>query len=101
LYVAVYHYRIPTDKTIDYMRIEKRAIDIYLQNGCISVEIYRDAEEPEKWMEINRFENREHYERVSATLDADPRLSRLFDEFQNIFEFENYEPEKSMYFQMI
>jgi len=83
------------------MRIEKRAIDIYLQNGCISVEIYRDAEEPEKWMEINRFENREHYERVSATLDADPRLSRLFEEFQHIFEFENYEPEKSMYFQMI
>jgi quinol monooxygenase YgiN len=83
------------------MRIEKRAIEIYLQNGCISVEIYRDAEDPERWMEINRFENREHYERVSATLDADPRLSRLFEEFQNIFENENYEPEKSMYFQMI
>jgi hypothetical protein len=52
-------------------------------------------------MEINRFENKEHYERVVATLSDDPRISRLFTEFQDIFKKDINDPEKNMYFQMI
>jgi quinol monooxygenase YgiN len=101
LFVVVYHYQIPIEKTVEYITLEKKAVDIYLENGCIAIEIYRNSEQPDKWMEINRFEDKEHYERVVATLSDDPRISRLFTEFQDIFEKEIDDPEKNLYFQMI
>lgn len=101
LFVVVYHYKIPIEKTIQYITLEKKAIDIYLENGCISVEIFRDVEKPEKWMEINRFEDKEHYERVAATLKEDQKISMLFKEFKELFGNEEYETEKKLYLQMI
>lgn len=97
----VYHYKIPLDKTIDYIKLEQQAIQVYLENGCINVEIYRDAEDPRKWMEINRFEDKEHYQRVASLLQEDPRITRIFAEFQGLLEDSEYEPEKSSYFKMI
>lgn len=101
MFVVVYQYKIPKDKTIQYFKLEKKAIEIYLENGCVAVEIYRDIETPEKWMEINRFEDKEHYERVSATLNYDQRISSLFKEFQDILEDQEYELQKNYYLQMI
>ena len=101
LYIVVYHYKIPIDKTIDYFRLEKRAIEAYMENGCVKVEIYRDAENPQRWMEINRFHDREHYLRVASTLDDDPRISQLFEEFQELLGGAECEPEKKEYFHMI
>jgi quinol monooxygenase YgiN len=101
LYIVVYHYRIPSSKAIDYIRLEKKAIDFYLEKGCVTVEIYRDAEDPQKWMEINRFEDEDHYKKVSATLDEDPRISQLFKEFQELLSNVEYDPEKNTYYQMI
>lgn len=97
----VYHYKIPLDKTIDYIKLEQQAIQVYLENGCINVEIYRDAEDPRKWMEINRFEDKEHYQHVASLLQEDPRITRIFAEFQGLLEDSEYEPEKSSYFKMI
>ena len=101
LYIVVYHYKIPIDKTIEYFKLEKKAIEAYLENGCVKVEIYRDAEDPQRWMEINRFMDREHYQRVASTLDEDPRISQLFEEFQELLCDAEYEPEKKEYFHMI
>ena len=101
LFVVVYHYKIPIEKTIQYITLEKKAIDIYLKNGCIAVEIFRDVEKPEKWMEINRFEDREHYETVAATLREDKNISELYKEFNELLGNEEYETEKKLYLQMI
>jgi len=101
VYIVVYHYKIPLDKTIEYFKLEKKAIDAYLENGCVKVEIYRDAEDPQRWMEINRFRDREHYQRVASTLEEDPRISQLFEEFQELLVDAEYEPDKKEYFHMI
>lgn len=101
MFVVVYHYQIPIDDTIKYIMLEKQAVEFYLENGCTAVEIYRDAKEPSKWMEINRFESREHYERVSATLKDDPRISQLFEEFQELLGDLEYGPDKSQYFRIV
>lgn len=101
LFVVVYQYKIPKDKTIQYFKLEKKAIEIYLEKGCVAVEIYRDIEAPEKWMEINRFEDKEHYERVVATLNDDQRISSLFKEFQEVLKEEEYDLQKNYYLQII
>ena len=101
LYIVVYHYKIPLDKTIEYFKLEKKAIEAYLENGCVNVEIYRDAEDPRRWMEINRFRDRDHCQRVASTLDDDPRISQLFEEFQELLGDAEYEPDKKEYFHMI
>ena len=44
-FVVVYQYKIPVEKTIDYISLEKQAIDIYLEAGCLDVGIYLDAED--------------------------------------------------------
>ena len=81
MFAVVYHYRIPLEKTHEYVHLEKQAIKIYLESGCSGVEIFRDADDPSRWMEINRFEDREHYERVIGVVDEDPRIRKLFEEF--------------------
>ena len=101
VYIVVYHYKIPIDKTIDYFKLEKKAIEVYLENGCVNVEIYRDSEDLQKWMEINRFRDKEHYQQVASTLNDDPRISQLFEEFQELLGDTEYEPEKKEYFHMI
>lgn len=101
VYIVVYQYKIPIDKTIEYFKLEKKAIEAYLENGCVKVEIYRDAEDPQRWMEINRFRDREHYQRVASTLDEDPRISQLFEEFQELLGDAEHEAEKKEYFHMV
>jgi len=73
VYIVVYHYKIPIDKTIGYFKLEKKAIEAHLENGCVNVEIYRDSEDPQRWMEINRFRDKEHYQQVASTLNDEPR----------------------------
>jgi quinol monooxygenase YgiN len=101
LFIVVYHYRIPTDKAIDYIRLEKKAIDFYIENGGVRVELYRDSQDPQKWIEINRFEDEDHYKIVSSTMNEDPRISQLFEEFKVLLRDVEYDPEKNTYYQMI
>lgn len=100
MFVVTYQYMMPTEKTKQYIMLEMQAIEIYLEHGCLGVEIYRDAKDPRKWMELNRYKDREHYNEVTASVDADPRLKHLFDEFITLFE-EGNQPEKNTYFRMI
>jgi len=44
-FVLVYQYKIPVKKTIDYINLEKQAIDVYQEAGCLDGEKYRDAED--------------------------------------------------------
>jgi len=101
LFVVVYHYMVPMEKTKQYIALEKRAIQVYMDQGCLGVEIYRDAKDPRRWMEINRFRDRPHYNEVIAAVDEDPNFKLLFDEFMGLFSAEEYKPQKSVYFRMI
>ena len=51
-------------------------------------------------MEINRYKDRAHYNEVIATVDEDPRIAPLFEEFIGLFD-EGNKPEKTTYYRMI
>lgn len=91
---------MPADKTKKYVDLEKQAIQIYMQHGCLGVEIYRDAQDPGKWMEINRYKDRAHFNEVMEAVDSDPKIRSLLQEFIKLFE-EGKPPEKDMYYRMI
>ncbi|HUS77226.1 MAG TPA: antibiotic biosynthesis monooxygenase [Patescibacteria group bacterium] len=100
MYVAVYEYRMRPDKSIEYIKLEKQAIEIYLEHGCLGVEIYRDAGDPYRWMEINRYRDRGHYEEVAAAVEGDQRIRPLYEAFIGIFDAES-QPTKSNYLRML
>jgi len=101
LFVVVYHYQVPMDKTKQYILLEKRAVKVYLEHGCLGVEIYRDAKDPRRWMEVNRFRDRQHYNEVIGAVDEDPRIGSLYEKFISLFSVEEYKPEKRTYFRMV
>lgn len=101
MFVVVYTYVVPVDKTKQYIVLEKQAIQVYMEHDCQGVEIYRDARDPRRWMEINRFKDRQHYNEVIAAVDSDPRISPIFEKFMSLFSSDEYQPEKTTYHRMI
>lgn len=101
MYTVVYQYRIPKEKSIDYVKLEKQAIDIYLELGCLKVELYRDEKDSRRWLEINRFSDADHYKMVSSTIREDPRITELWNRLQTLLGPGNYRPTKRSYLQMI
>ena len=101
MFVAIYHYKMSPEKTKQYIMLEKEAIQIYLEHGCLEVEIYRNAKDPQRWMEINRFRDWEHYNEVIASVDKDPRIAPLFEQFIKLFNGDDNQPEKSTYFRIL
>lgn len=100
MFIVTYRFILPTDRTREYITIEQRAIQIYLEHGCLGVEIYRDSKDPRYWLEINKFMDQEHYDRVIAKVDEDPRIAPLFEEFKSLFE-KGKMPEKGAYLRML
>ncbi len=101
MYVAVYHYRVNKEKTEQFVMLEKKAIEIYLEHGCLGVEIYRDAKDSGRWMEINRYRDLEHHNTVVSAVDKDPRIKPVFEEFINLFDDEAGRPQKTSYYRML
>lgn len=101
MFVAVYHYTVPIDKTKEYITLEQQAVKVYLEHGCLGVEIYRDAKDPRRWMEINRFRDRQHYNEVVGAVDGDSRIKPLYEEFLSLFDTDEAEPDKRTYFRMV
>ena len=64
------------------------------------MEIYRDSEDPRYWMEINRFLDREHYDRVIARVDDDPRIAPLFEQLKRLLN-KGEAPEKATYLRIL
>ena len=85
---------------MDYITLEQKAIQIYLEHGCLGVEIYRDPQNPRKWMEINKFHDEKHHKEVTKAVEEDPRISSLFEEFIGLFKKGNT-PEKNTYLRML
>jgi uncharacterized protein YbaA (DUF1428 family) len=101
MFVAIYHYMMPPEKSKEYIVLEKKAISIYKEHGCLDVEIYRNAKDPRWWMEINRYKNREHYNEVVTAVDNDPRMAPLFVKFLALFNEKENKPEKTTYYRIL
>lgn len=101
MFVVVYHFKVPPERAKEYVMLEKRAMEVCLEHGCLGVEIYRDVENPTHWMEINRFKNREHYLEVMKAVERDSRIRGLYEEFATIIDVESCEAEKKTYLRML
>jgi quinol monooxygenase YgiN len=100
LFIVTYRYSLSPEKSMDYIALEQKAIQIYMEHGCLGVEIYRDPHNQRKWMEVNKFHNEKHHEEVTAAVEGDPRIAALFDEFLGLFDLGST-PEKATYLRML
>jgi hypothetical protein len=101
VFVVVYNYKIPAEKTRDYINLEKKAIKIYLEYGCDDVQIFRDAKKPNQWMEINKFKDLQRYQNVIAKVNKDPRMEELYLKFQKLLHKGEPEPDKNMFYRIL
>lgn len=101
MFIVVYHYKVPPEKAREYVLLERRAMEICLEHGCLGIELYRDAKDPSHWMEIERFRDEEHYMKVKEAVEGDERMKRLYEEFTNLIDVERCEAEKRIYLRML
>ena len=100
MFIVTYRYNLSPEKSRGYITLEQKAIQIYLEHGYLGVEIYRHHQNPRKWMEINKYHHKKHYEDVTAAVDGDPRIDGLCEEFLGLFEQGNA-PQKDTYLRML
>lgn len=101
MFVVVYNYKIPIEKTKEYINLEKRAIKIYLEFGCSDVQIYRNSTIPNRWMEINFFQDHETYQQVIEKVNKDSRMDLLFKAFMELLYEGEPEPEREMFYRIL
>lgn len=75
---------MPKDKIDQYLDIQRRTKEVYVKYGCLAYEVFKTDDD---WcLEISRFRDREHYERVTKSADMDPNIKTLWKEFCSIVE---------------
>ncbi|KPL05494.1 MAG: hypothetical protein AMJ73_00415 [candidate division Zixibacteria bacterium SM1_73] len=84
MFIVTYSYKVPKGKTKAYLNLQKNVKAIYLKYGCLSYEIFEKAEKDGEWMEIEKFENRNHFKKVVTKVDNDSEISELFAKFCSI-----------------
>ena len=77
---------MPENRIDRYLDIQRRVREIYLRRGCLGYEVFKGDDE--RWLEINKFEDREHYENVKNSVDVDPEIEILWKEFCSIVDKE-------------
>jgi len=84
MFIVTYSYTVPKSKLRQYLNLQKEVKAIYLKRGCLSYEIFEKAQKDGEWMEIEKFENKDHFKKVITRVDKDPRISELFQRFCSI-----------------
>ena len=77
---------MPENKIDKYLDIQRRVRKIYFRHGCLGYEVLKG--DNEDWLEINKFKDREHYEKVKNSVDVDPEIDLLWKEFCSVVEKE-------------
>lgn len=82
LFIETYAYEVPESHIDRYLDIQRRTRQIYLRHGCLAYEVFRSDDG--RCLEICRFEDREHYEGVTKSVDQEPEIGILWKEFCSI-----------------
>jgi len=86
LFIVNYTYKVPENRIDRYLDIQRRTRKVYFGHGCIGYEVFKG--DNDCWLEINKFKDREHYENIEKSVDADPEIEILWKEFCSIVEKE-------------
>lgn len=84
MFIVTYSYKVPKNKIRSYLNLQKEVKAIYLKHGCLSYEVFEKAQKDGEWMEIEKFENKNHFKRVVARVDKDSKIPELFQRFCSI-----------------
>lgn len=87
LFIATYSYKVPKNEENQYLEIQRKVKEIYCRHGCLGYEVFKSDDDC--WLEINKFKDRQHYEKVEKSADLDPEIEILWKEFCAIVQREN------------
>ncbi len=97
MYVVIYRYKVPSNMRKRYLELMRKTADLYAKHGCLGYEVLEDAQHKGDWLEINRFRNKAHYQKVHAAVDEDPQIETLWREFCSITYAKKNPPIKNEY----
>lgn len=84
MFVKIYQYYIQSDKVIEYLSIQKRALDIYRKHLNVHTVYLQSKDDNTKWMEISTYKNEEEYKKTITLINKEEEVKKLFDEFQSL-----------------
>ncbi|MFQ6126072.1 MAG: hypothetical protein ACE5R6_15910 [Candidatus Heimdallarchaeota archaeon] len=82
MFVKVYRYRIPPEKTDKVLAIQRRVDQLYKKHIHYRVVILRSKKDPNLWLEIHWYPNEESYRHGMELINAEPMVCQLWHEFQ-------------------
>ncbi len=93
MFVKIYHYHIPKDKTEEFMKIQERAGELYGRYVEFETILLNDTKDETKWLEISRYKDEDAYRNSMELLDEETELYELFKDFKALLTSEVKEEE--------
>ena len=89
MFIVTYSYKVPKSKIRSYLNLQKKVKAIYLKQGCLSYEVFEKVQKDGEWMEIEKFENQNHFKKVIARVEKDPKIPELFHKICSLVNVKN------------
>lgn len=86
MFVKIYRYHIQPDKTDEFIKVQERASKIYGKYMSYRSVYLRDREKPGLWLEIQWCRDEDTYRRAMDSINAEPEIERLWQEFQALLD---------------
>ena len=86
LFIVTYAYEVPENRIDRCLDIQNRTKKVYLKHGCTAYEVFKSDDD--WWLEIDKFRDKKHYEKVKESVDKDPEIEILWKKFCSLVEKE-------------
>jgi hypothetical protein len=86
MFVKVYRYHIRPEKTEEFFDIQERAGKIYRKHISYRVVYLESKDDPGLWVEIQWCSDENAYRRAMASINAEPGIKELWQEFQTVLD---------------
>lgn len=104
MYTSIYIYRVQRDKVAAFLRVQREAAAIYCQYGALDDETFAPCNLEAKYgcvpfaaafeveageevlVSLGRFRDLAHHDEVMGRVDADDRISKLYEEMTSLLD---------------
>jgi hypothetical protein len=98
--VKVYRYHIRPDKTAEFLDIQQRAGEIYRKYVSYRAVYLKSQDDPGLWLEIQWCSDEDAHRRAMESINAEPAIKQIWQEFQMILDPEKPKIEEE-YFEQV
>jgi hypothetical protein len=84
MFVKIYHYHIPKEKTEEFLKIQERAAELYGRYVEFETSYLHDKDDETKWLEVTRYKDEDVYRSSMKLLDKEEELHTLFKDFNSL-----------------